>query len=97
MEFGWFFQHMPDVLSDMSVFHRVEDMDDLTASRFFALMFRLPFYSGAVSFALQQEFTEPASAAPQAPPAESMKDITEVLFTNEAFMGSGTYVTVPAT
>jgi hypothetical protein len=59
----------------MSVFHRVDGLDDLPAAQFFPRMVRLPFYDGAVRFALVQDAASPAPApaAPisQAPPVQA--------------------------
>ncbi|MFB9924876.1 hypothetical protein ACFORO_25910 [Amycolatopsis halotolerans] len=52
---GWFFQHLDDVLSDMSVFHRVDELDQLPVSVFLPRMVRLPVYDGAVRHALRLE------------------------------------------
>ncbi|MEV6908021.1 hypothetical protein [Amycolatopsis sp. NPDC051071] len=51
---GWFFTHLDDVLSDMSVFHRVDDLDQVAAAVFLPRMVRLAFYDGAVRHAMQR-------------------------------------------
>ncbi|MET8848048.1 hypothetical protein [Amycolatopsis sp. NPDC004625] len=54
----------------MSVFHRVDDMDDLPAALFFPRMYRLPLFDGAVRFALMNEARdEQVTRRPQ--PADS--------------------------
>jgi hypothetical protein len=52
---GWFFEHLDDVLSDMSMFHRIDHMDRVPASRFLPLMVRLGLYEGAVLCAVRTE------------------------------------------
>ncbi|MFI9454461.1 hypothetical protein [Amycolatopsis sp. NPDC052450] len=63
---GWFFAHIEDVLSDMSVFHRVDELDQLPASVFLPRMVRLALYDGAVRHALHRDAERPAMPAPQA-------------------------------
>lgn len=43
----WILDAIPDVLSDFSVFHRIEDPLQLPSPRFFQLAERLPAYQGA--------------------------------------------------
>ncbi len=47
----------------MSVFHRVDDLDQLPAAVFLPRMVRLPLYDGAVRHALRLEAERPAPAA----------------------------------
>ncbi len=61
---GWFFEHLDDVLSDMSVFHRVDEMDQLPAAVFLPRMVRLALYDGAVRHAMRrvvEQQSEPSS------------------------------------
>jgi hypothetical protein len=68
----WLPAHLADVESDLSAFHRVDRIDDLSAPRFFQLVWRLPHYRGVMRdrvIALQREqdeqgSTPQASAAP---------------------------------
>lgn len=62
----WVLDHMDDVASDMSVFHRVDDPWSMPAPRFFSLASRLPVYGGAVRTAtvLPQQPTFAALEAP---------------------------------
>lgn len=61
----------------MSVFHRVDDLDELPAAQFFPRMVRLPVYEGAVRFALLSEpqspraTPQPAAETHQAPPVNA--------------------------
>jgi hypothetical protein len=52
---AWFFTHLDDVRSDMSVFHRVDDIESIPVARLVPLMVRLPVYDGAVQFAIRNE------------------------------------------
>jgi hypothetical protein len=65
----WVRRYLPDVASDFSVFHRVDDTGRLPARTFFALAARLPFYDGvvrarAVAEAREREDEAPAPAMP---------------------------------
>jgi hypothetical protein len=55
----------------MSRFHRVDDIHDLTPSRFFLLANRLAHYGGAVAHRLLAQ-AQAAPAAPAALPAPSL-------------------------
>jgi len=65
---------MDDVLSDMSVFHGVDDIGPLPASMFFPRMYRLPAYRGAVAQALVRDLEDiearPAPRRTELPPSE---------------------------
>jgi hypothetical protein len=82
----WLPAHLADVESDMSAVHRVDDIDDLPAPKFFSYAWRLPHYRGVMRdrvIALQddQEDTGPAPAAqarqPARAPAASSQPVTE--------------------
>lgn len=62
-ELSWVWTHWEDVLSDLSVFHRVDDPGRLTIRRFRSLALRLPAYAGALRAALGAQTAEVASAA----------------------------------
>jgi hypothetical protein len=76
---AWFFAHIDDVRSDMSVFHRVDDIESIPVARLVPLMVRLPVYDGAVRFAIRNEPAElstPASNEPEpaiAPSADQLQ------------------------
>jgi hypothetical protein len=71
---SWVLDHMDDVASDMSVFHRVDDPWSMPAPRFFAFAARLPLYGGAVHAALprptQPAYAGPGNASPPDAPAQ---------------------------
>jgi len=45
----WCLDFMADIESDLSVFHRVEDIESLDGPRFFRLAHRLPAYGGVMA------------------------------------------------
>lgn len=60
----WILDLLPEIESDLSVFHRIDDPYPLSGSRMIRLIERLPVYEGAVRAALlarQAVATEPAS------------------------------------
>lgn len=63
-QIGWVVAYLDDVASDMSVFHRVDDVTALDGPTLFKLAWRLPAYSGAVRAVVQaqQQETQPTSA-----------------------------------
>jgi hypothetical protein len=62
------------VLSDMSVFHRVDELDALPAAVFLPRMVRLPLYDGAVRHALRREAEQPTPTPARATrPAEPVE------------------------
>lgn len=61
----WVLDHMDDLESDFSVFHRVEDITALDGPRFFRLAHRIFAYAGvmAARLAEQEKDRSPAPAA----------------------------------
>jgi hypothetical protein len=53
------------VLSDMSVFHGIDRLDQVPADVFLSRMRRLNAYDGAVSLALREEATSTPAPAPR--------------------------------
>jgi hypothetical protein len=47
--------HLTDIASDLSVFHRIDDASGMEAAVFFALVFRLPAYQGALAATAAQQ------------------------------------------
>jgi hypothetical protein len=63
----WLPGSLPDVESDMSAVHRVDDIWAMPAARFFRLAWRLPHYRGVMRdrvLALQREQGDEPVAAP---------------------------------
>jgi hypothetical protein len=94
----WTGAHLADIESDMSVFHRVDDIWAMPPARFFMLAYRLPAYRGAmreVALAEQRD-REPegrpvaarptAAPAPRAP-AASNRPVTKAALHDPAFKG----------
>ena len=70
---GWVLDHWADIESDMSVFHRIDDVDQMDAPRFFQLARRLIHYRGALRDRLMEEAngSQPApGVAGQAAPVD---------------------------
>lgn len=63
---------LPDICSDLSAFHRINDASELEGPVFFALAQRLPFYEGAVRahFAGLARRVQAASPPVQAAPPQ---------------------------
>lgn len=58
--------YLDDVASDMSVFHRVDDITELAGPVFFRLVWRLPAYAGVLQArqAAESQDAQPAASAP---------------------------------
>jgi hypothetical protein len=84
---GWVLDMLDDIESDMSAFHRVDDIEVMPAGRFFRLAARLPAYSGAVRHRYEQLAErlpeQPAAGATRHAPA--LTGATEVPSTPTAF------------
>lgn len=61
----WVPRCLPDIESDMSAVHRVDDIWSMPAARFFAFAWRLPCYRGAMRERVMKEQRE-RDGAPQA-------------------------------
>lgn len=57
--------HLADLESDFSVFHRVDDMYALSAPEFFRKGLRLRFYPGALQHRVRQVLRQREDAEPQ--------------------------------
>jgi hypothetical protein len=60
-----------DIESDLSVFHRVDDLAGISVCRFFRLVTRLSAYGGVMT----SRFAAPAPAAPVAAPERLAADL----------------------
>lgn len=61
----WVLQLLDDIESDMSAFHRVDDITTLDGPRFFKLAWRLSAYQGVIRARLsEQESSAEATSAP---------------------------------
>jgi hypothetical protein len=59
--------HLDDIASDMSAFHRIDDVTRLSGPAFFKLAWRLPAYAGVMQSRAVAASREESS--PTAPPA----------------------------
>ena len=74
-QIAWVVECWDDVVSDMSVFHRVEEVEAMSARRFFAFAVRLPAYSGAVTARIAATMNPQVPAAPaDAAPAPAVAE-----------------------
>lgn len=51
-------EHVEDLRSDLSVFHRVDDLEGMPARRFFGFVVRLPAYQGVLAARMEAERQE---------------------------------------
>lgn len=65
----WVLDHLEDLESDFSVFHRVDDMYELDAERFWTMTQRIGHYGGATAVAIRR-------AVDQEPPVRYVEDET---------------------
>lgn len=65
-EIAWTLFHLEDIRSDMSVLHRIDEVEEMPGPRYFAYCHRLRSYQGAVAAAAraQQERREQRRSAP---------------------------------
>jgi len=47
--------YLPEIASDLSAFHRIDDPGEMEAAVFFMLAYRLPAYQGAMAAAAAQQ------------------------------------------
>lgn len=57
--------HLTDIASDLSAFHRIDDMAEMEGAVFLALAYRLPAYQGAMAAVAAQQRNGPEKAAPR--------------------------------
>lgn len=69
----WFVAHLEDVRSDLSVYHRIEDLECMPSDRFFSYAERLMSYSGAclARYRLERQEAENPDAVPDHRPAST--------------------------
>jgi hypothetical protein len=51
-------RHLPDIESDLSAVHRIDDMWSLEAGKFFRLAHRLPAYQGVIRAWVEREVSK---------------------------------------
>lgn len=94
----WIDDHLDDIESDLSVFHRVDDVDDMLAPRFVKLAKRLAHYEGAIRHWAQHD-QQPAPDSP-APRQAELSDIargsSDVMAIDPVWGQLGTFTKAPA-
>jgi hypothetical protein len=85
-EVGWIWLYLEDVESDLSALHRVEpdDVDSLSAHRFFSLALRLMHYQGAVRGRMEFERDNPNESLSRAPRERSDSPAPAAVLPREA-------------
>lgn len=76
--------HLADIESDLSAIHRIEDMYQVQAPRFFRLVFRLACYEGVVRMRLRASAPSDDAQSPQ----PGRRDVEMVPGTPEAIAAS---------
>lgn len=73
----WVLDHLPDIESDMSVFHRVANIYDMDGPTFFSRAYRLGAYQGVISAlaAEEQERSKKKLGSGRTMPAEVEKTV----------------------
>lgn len=74
LEVSWVLNHLGDLESDFSVFHRVADIYEMPSLRFFRLAERIFFYEGACLGRARTEYAE-ANPQPQEQPEHQARDV----------------------
>lgn len=74
----WVVDHLADIESDFSVFHRVDDPLSLAGPEFFRKAYRLPAYPGvlAARVVAQETRSRPDHGAPRAGSGEPAKEVS---------------------
>jgi hypothetical protein len=90
---GWVLDYLDDIASDMSVFHRVDDIGEMDGPTFFKIAYRLSAYAGVMAARHMAEREEQPHAAVAAPAtyAAPQQDINPgtraTLMADPAFQG----------
>lgn len=75
----WILDSLDEVRSDMSVFHRVDDIESLPAPRFWSFASRLPCYDGAVRAMARIEPVSPPAPASTTPVAAEPLEVWQMV------------------
>jgi hypothetical protein len=73
-QLSWVLEHLDPIESDLSAFHRIDDIDDVPMSRFIRLVSHLPAYQGALRLTLQQTGTATSRIVTEQP---SVRQVAE--------------------
>lgn len=92
----WMLDYRREIESDFSVFHRVDDIDELSSSRFVEFAELLPSYQGAVRLAMEitkaQQSAQPIASVTQIGakrPTIDAELLSELAPTRAGFPGVG--------
>lgn len=66
--------HLEDIRSDMSALHRVDDLEAMPASRFFAFVDRLPAYQGVLRARAEKEQQDNGAPTASSAPKRTFDD-----------------------
>jgi len=72
----WVIDHLEDVRSDLSVFHRIDFLEEMPSRRFFSLAYRLVAYKGVVRARVEHENNNPKKRG-RAPSRSSNGQLSE--------------------
>lgn len=72
----WVLVYLDEVESDLSVFHRIDDIRAVPSSRFYRLAEQLPHYDGAVRHVLTAAVAEAQQPQQQRGPLRAVPDIS---------------------
>lgn len=94
----WIEDHRGDVESDMSVLHRVDDIEDMVATRLVTLVHRLAHYQGAVRH--WATLNQPPEPDYQPAQAQALSDVargsSDVMAIDPVWGQLGSYSKAPA-
>lgn len=71
LQLAWVVDCLDDIASDMSAFHRVDDIAALDGPTLFRLAWRLPAYQGVMQVRAQETYDDTTTASPERPPLSS--------------------------
>lgn len=72
----WTVNHLADIESDFSVFHRVDDPLSLSGPRFFRMAHRLPAYSGVLAARVANAQRRSGASTPGARGGETPREVS---------------------
>jgi hypothetical protein len=95
----WLREHLDDICSDLSVFHRIDDFTELDGPTLWKLAWRLPAYQGRMALVVEElqsaeqgTTSQPAAIGPVgAGHAPALNATPEVLLGHPAVAASGAY------
>ncbi|MEV7770587.1 hypothetical protein [Kitasatospora sp. NPDC086791] len=94
VQLGWVLDHLDDLASDFSVFHRIPDVTTLDGPTFLRLAWRMPAYEGvmrAAALAAREADTGPAPRMAPGRQEEINPGTRTALMADPAFAGLFSY------